>query len=68
MESWILDCACLADEMSKNEKDEVEESIGSLSSLCRGKLGVCTRRMNEVKAWLAEGCDVEVQRFLFYVT
>jgi len=25
----------------------------------RGKLGVCTRRMNEVKALLAEGCDVE---------
>jgi len=49
----------MADEMSKNEKDVVEKSIESLSSMRRGKLGVCTRRMNEVKALLAEGCDVE---------
>jgi len=38
----------------------------------RGKLGVCTRRMNEVKALLAEGCDVEsIKRsaeIFFYVT
>jgi len=49
----------MADEMSKNEKDVVEKSIESLRSMRRGKLGVCTRWMNEVKALLVEGCDVE---------
>lgn len=49
----------MADELSKNENVEVEQSIASLSSMRRGKLGVCTRRMNEAKALLADGGDVD---------
>jgi len=57
--------------MYKNENNGVEQSIGSLSSMRRGRLVVCTRRMNEVKALLADGCDVESIkkcRYIFYVT
>lgn len=45
--------------MSQNESVEIEQSIVSLSSMRRGKLGVCTRRMNKVKALLAAGDALE---------
>lgn len=47
------------DEMSQKESVEIEQSIASLSSVRRGRLGVCTRRINEVKALLAAGDDLD---------
>lgn len=61
MDTWILVLfvSNMADEMSQKERVEIEQSIASLSSMCRGKLGVCTCRMNEVKALLAAGDNLE---------
>lgn len=62
----------MADEMSQNESVEIEQSIASLSSMHWGKLGVCTCKMNEVKALLADGDDLEsinqcLETFLFHL-
>ncbi|XP_035988164.1 uncharacterized protein LOC118560795 [Fundulus heteroclitus] len=56
----------MSDEESQNEATGLEEqdykselSFKALSATRRGKLGQCTRKMNEIKAIMCENVDVE---------
>ena len=44
---------------NKTPLERAEEHLNSLYAARRGKLGVCTRKMNEIKALLVDGGNIE---------